>query len=337
MIVKVDMLNIERACQSPRALQALTGVSRAEFEQLGRRFTTVVGEHRGKRHYKRMPGAGRKPTLRTLPAKLFFILFSRKCYPPFDVAGSLFEVDRSRACRWVGDWLPLLEAVLGQAAVLPARQIRSVEEFLQRFPEVHDLFIDGTERPTQRPQKARGPRARYSGKKKRHTVKNGIGNEATKRIVLLGETPGGRVQDSPLLQASGWLPQLPEGLRLGMDRGFQGIEQAAPQLVVFQPPKKPRGGRLPQWAQELNGLTAKVRVLAEHASGGVKRLRCRIEVYRNRRKALEDPLMVIGCGLWNLHLRQAEQGEIRLQLACFSNFATRLLSKAIAASSILLS
>jgi hypothetical protein len=299
------MLNIERAFQSPRALQALTGVSRVEFEQLEKRFTTVVSERRGKRRYKRRPGAGRKHTLRALPAKLFFILFYLKCYPTFDVAGLLFEVDRSRACRWVGDWLPLLEAVLGQAAVLPARQIRSVEEFLQRFPEVHDLFLDGTERPTQRPQKPRRQRARYSGKKKRHTVKNVIGNAATKRIVLLGETQGGRVHDYPLRQASGWLPQLPEGLRLWVDRGFQGIEHAAPQLVVFQPRKKPRGGSLPPWAQALNGLTAKVRVLAEHAIGGVKRLRCLTDVYRNRRKTLEDHLMMVGCGLWNLHLQQA--------------------------------
>src|SRR5262245_61711991 len=299
------MLNIARAFQAPRVLQALRGVSQAEFEQLERRFTALLGEQRAKRRYKRLPGAGRKHTLRTLRAKLFFLLFYLQCYPTFDVAGILFEVDRSRACRWVGDWLPLLETVLGRAAVLPARQLRSVAEFLQRFPEVQDLFLDGTERPTQRPQQARRQRARYSGKKKRHTVKNVIGSDAPKRVVLLGETQGGRVHDYPLLQASGWLPQLPEGLRLWVDRGFQGVEHAAPQLVVFQPRKKPRGGRLPKWAQALNGLTAKVRVLAEHAMGGIKRLRCLTDVYRNRRKTLEDQLMVVGCGLWNLHLQQA--------------------------------
>jgi len=299
------MLNIERALHSPRALQALTGVSRTGFEQLENRFTAVVGEQRAKRRYKRAPGAGRKHTLRTLRAKLFFLLLYLKCYPTFDVAGLLFEVDRSRACRWVGAWLPLLEAVLGRAAVLPARQIRSVAEFLQRFPEVQDLFLDGTERPTQRPQQAGQQRARYSGKKKRHTIKNVIGNDATKRIVLLGETQGGRVHDYPLLQASGWLPQLPAGLRLWVDRGFQGIEQAAPQLAVFQPSKKPRGGRLPRWARGLNRLVAKVRVRAEHAIAGIKRLRCLTDVYRNRRKTLEDRLMVVGCGLWNLHLQQA--------------------------------
>ena len=166
------MLNLERALRSPRALQALTGVSRAGFEQLESRFTEIVGEQRAKRRAKRAPGAGRKHTLRTLRAKLFFLLLYLKCYPTFDVAGFLFAVDRSRACRWVGEWLPLLEAVLGRAAVLPARQVRSVAEFLQRFPEVQDLFVDGTERPTQRPQQPARQRARYSGKKKRHTVKN---------------------------------------------------------------------------------------------------------------------------------------------------------------------
>jgi hypothetical protein len=134
------------------ALQALTGVSEAEFEQLERLLSAVIKEQRAKRHYRRTPVAGRKHALRTLCAKVVFLLFYLKCYPTFDVAGILFEVDRSRACRWVGDWLPLWEAVLGQATVLPARQIRSVEEFLQRFPEVHDLFTDGTERPIQRSQ-----------------------------------------------------------------------------------------------------------------------------------------------------------------------------------------
>src|SRR5262245_130145 len=127
------MLNIERALRSPRAVQALTGVSRTSFEQVERRFAAVVGEQRAPRRYKRAPGAGRKHTLGTLRAKLFFLLLYLKCYPTFDVAGILFEVDRSRACRWVGAWLPLLEAVLGRAAGLPARPSRAVAWLLPCF------------------------------------------------------------------------------------------------------------------------------------------------------------------------------------------------------------
>ena len=78
-----------------------------------------------------------------------------------------------------------------------------------------------------------------------------------------------------------------------------------PPLQVFQPYKKPRGESLPRWAQGLNRLVATVRVRAAHAIAGIKRLRCLTDIYRNRRAAMEDHLMMVGCGLWNLHLQQA--------------------------------
>ena len=73
------MLNSARAFRAPRVLQALSGVSRAEFAQLEERFREVVGEQRAKRRDKRRPGAGRQHTLRTLRGKLFCILFYLKC------------------------------------------------------------------------------------------------------------------------------------------------------------------------------------------------------------------------------------------------------------------
>ena len=71
-------------------------------------------------------------------------------------------------------FLPVLEAVLGRACVLPRRKIASVEEFLHYFLEVKDLLIDGTERPTQRPSGKNRSR-RYSGKKRTHTRKALVG------------------------------------------------------------------------------------------------------------------------------------------------------------------
>jgi len=58
-------------------------------------------------------------------------------------------------------WLPVLETVLGWQAVLPQRRAGSIEEFIQRFPAVKDVFIDGTERPVQRPQQAKAQRELY--------------------------------------------------------------------------------------------------------------------------------------------------------------------------------
>ena len=92
--------------------------------------------------------------------------FTSKCYPAFDLAGFFFDVDRSRTWHWVQDLLPNLEKALDWQVVLPKRKIRTVEEFMQHLPEIKDVFIDGTERPVQRPQRAKAQRKHYSGKQK---------------------------------------------------------------------------------------------------------------------------------------------------------------------------
>ena len=64
----------------------------------------------------------------------------------------LYGVHRSRAHRWTQDLLPVLEQTLGYQMILPERQIHEVEGFFQRFPTAQTLFVDGSERPTYRPQ-----------------------------------------------------------------------------------------------------------------------------------------------------------------------------------------
>ncbi|MGK7922653.1 MAG: transposase family protein, partial [Trichodesmium sp.] len=49
---------------------------------------------------QRSVGGGRKARLRTSKDKLFYILFYFKCYPTFDLASILFDIDRSQAHHW---------------------------------------------------------------------------------------------------------------------------------------------------------------------------------------------------------------------------------------------
>jgi hypothetical protein len=78
----------------------------------------------------------------------------------------LFNFDRSCAHEWVHRLLPVLETTLGCKQVLPVRQLRSVEEFLERFSDVKEVILDGTERPVQRPKNPEKQKEHYSGKKK---------------------------------------------------------------------------------------------------------------------------------------------------------------------------
>jgi len=61
---------------------------------------------------QRALGGGRKARLRTPQDKLFYILLYFKCYPTFDLAGLLFDLDRAQAHHWMHRLQPILEELL---------------------------------------------------------------------------------------------------------------------------------------------------------------------------------------------------------------------------------
>jgi hypothetical protein len=145
---KNSMVNVELAFKNNRLMKALTGMTIEEFNGLLPEFERVLTKHFNRTDRQRAIGGGRKGALITLKHKLFFILFYLKIYPTFDLGGFIFGVDKSQPCTWYPFLLSILEEVLKRKCVLPKRKIRSMEEFIQAFPEVKDIFIDGTERRT---------------------------------------------------------------------------------------------------------------------------------------------------------------------------------------------
>ena len=137
------MIEINRAVKDDRMMRAVIGMGQKEFSQLLERFTPFAKRISYRRERKREPGAGRPHTLSTPSEKLFYMLFYMKCYPTFDVAGFFFGVDKTQTKRWVDELRSKLEKTLGKAMTLPERKIRSVKEFLERFPAVKELLIDG--------------------------------------------------------------------------------------------------------------------------------------------------------------------------------------------------
>ena len=165
------MININKALKNNRVLKSLTGLSIEKFKELIPYFETILKEDNGKRiqndkNRQRKEGGGSKPTLENSEAKLFYILFYVKVYPTFDLAGFIFDVNRSQTNRWMHKLLPILEKALDRRVVLPKRKIENVEAFIKSFPEVKDLFIDGTERRVERSSEYKKQKLDYSGKKK---------------------------------------------------------------------------------------------------------------------------------------------------------------------------
>lgn len=299
------MLDLERIFQQDRVMRAMTGLNYVAFEALLAGFIPIYHASlvRPGMVRKRAAGGGRKATLNSSQAKLFYILLYCKCYPTFDLLGVLFNFDRSCAHDWVHRLLPLLEATLGHKQVLPARQVRSMAEFLTQFPDVEVLIIDGTERPVQRPQDPDKQEAHYSGKKKRHTRKHITGSTREKRVILLTPAQPGRVHDKRQLDEAQLVENIPDEVAIEGDLGFQGLEKEYDN--VHLPHKKPRGKELSPQQKAENRIFSGQRVKCEHAHAGIKRYNSTTVVYRNRVTDFDDRLMLVATGLWNFYLEAA--------------------------------
>ena len=301
------MMNLEKLLKSDRLTKALTGLSPQEFTDLLVTFTERLLSKKRQSYYgnpnrERKPGGGRKGRLKTVADKLFFILFYYKQYPTYDVLGFLYDCNRSNPCRRQQFLSTVLESALGKKLVLPKRQLRSVEDFFKAFPEAKEIFLDGTERPIQRPKDKERQKANYSGKKHRHTRKNLIISTRDKRVGFLGKTVEGKKHDFAILKAQAPPRYIPTGIRQRVDLGFKGYQKQYPNHTVSIPERKPRTRELSETIKEQNKRKSKIRVLVEHAIGGIKRFRITTDVFRNRLKGFDDKVMLLSCGLWNYHL-----------------------------------
>lgn len=295
-------MNTTTIFKNQRLSRALTGVSHAEFNTLLPLFTQAVEEDdrlRSKatqRHF----GGGAKGKLTTIEHKLFFILVYIKTYPTFDFFGFVCNMHRSRAHRNVIKLTKSLEKALGRKIVMPEKRIASMKEFLEKFPEAKDLFVDGVERPIERPRDVKKQNKLYSGKKKRHMKKSIIVVTEKRKILILTQTKSGRRHDKRLADKASLFEHIPEEVALWTDTGFQGILKQHSNTLI--PKKGSKKNPLTIFEKEENHIISSFRVVVEHAIAGLKRFKAYGDIWRNKIQNLDDTVMRIVAGLWNLHI-----------------------------------
>lgn len=296
-------MNIAKLKRNPRAMKALTGFSYDEFINLVPVFEqTIVAIKMEEPRRQRKVGGGQKGKLKTAEQKLFFTLFYLKTYPTFDVLACFFDRGRGRSCESVHFFMRALEKALGRKLALPKRKISSIEEFMEAFPDVRDVFIDGTERRVEKPKKKKKQNKLYSGKKKSATRKNIIVADEKKRVLVLTPTKSGRRHDKRLADKVLLAEHIPEDIAAWTDTGFKGIERVHENTVM--PKKATKKNPLTDEQKRENRLISSFRIVAEHAIGGIKRLRSVSDTYRNKKANLDDTFMLLAAGIWNFHLQQ---------------------------------
>jgi hypothetical protein len=306
-------LRATEVVKRPALLGRLTGLSVAEFERLlepfAREYQQQVIEPRVRApHRVRGVGGGQKGALPEVGDKLLFILMYSRLYPLLIVQGMFFGMAESKACKWVGILLPVLDAALGRSHLRPKRaQGRSLEEIIEEFPELKELGVltDGTERPIRRPKDAQQQKEAYSGKKKRHTKKHvTLTHPKTQYILAASAEANGSKHDKKIFDEAALSCTTP--IPISADSGFQGLEVG--QAVVITPIKRkrkkkgePREELTPAQKEHNRGL-AKTRISIEHSNAGFKRNHSVTEILRNTRQGISDRLMLIAMGLHNLRV-----------------------------------
>jgi hypothetical protein len=302
------MTNYTRLSRKPKQFHALIGYTLEEFRALLPAFVTSFLAYvqaytlTGKRRQKRRYVAYKNSPLPTMEDKLLFILMYLRKAPTQDLFGEVFGMPQPVVNRWVHVLHPCLNRALAELGELPARtasELQVAHDAVKVYFSRRDTFVqDGTERPIQRPKDQEVQKNYYSGKKKRHTVKNNVLVNAQAKIAWLSATCEGKKHDKKIADESPLT--LPQDSRLYQDTGFQGF--TLPGVTILQPKKKPRGGQLTAEEKERNREIARVRIRVEHAIGGVKRYRIVKDQLRNWKQDFRDRVMETCCGLHNFRL-----------------------------------
>jgi len=298
------MINFNALKRNPTVFQSFTGQTVLAFYQLLQSFEQAYEDDLLDREQTRSTprqregGGGRTGAFKRLEDKLVFILFYFKFYPVQEVQGFFFGMGQSQAWEWIHRLTPILNRALGYEKQLPARKTRDVQQVLENCLGL-EFIIDGTERPIRRPKDKERRKKYYSGKKKRHTLKNNVVSEKrTRKVKVLSETCEGKKHDKKLADEQDL--HFPKGSKVWKDTGFQGYEPE--DVITYQPKKKPKGKELTLEEKEQNRLISSERIGVEHSIGGVKVFAIVREIYPNMTIGFEDLIMETACGLHNLRL-----------------------------------
>lgn len=294
-------MNLDYLLKHPSLFPAVIGITQEQFETLLVPFTRAYTKWWYRKAWSidriRAVGGGAKSKLQTVREKLLFILFYYKTYPTFRLASVLFGVDKETIHRWKVCLDAVLWMALGHQLTLPKKNVRTMAGMMEICPDLQNFLVDATERPIQRPK--RNQAFFYSGKKKRHTIKNQVMvSPHTKKILALSKTVEGKRHDKQLCDDDGVILRAPPGATGGGDSGYEGIRELNPCIKVVLPFKKPRGKDLSAPQKETNRVFSSVRVRVEHVIGTLKTFDILAERFRGR-NPLEDPSLKNIAALYN--------------------------------------
>ena len=285
---------------------AMTGVTVDVFNKLLPYFEEAHQEYLSRYHMNGKPRSGyrqyvmyKNSPLPCLEERLAFILSYIKLNPLQEHHADLFDIEQKQCYEFVHCLRLILHKALESANCAPAQTDSELQKKLSEFNEKEEMVLlhDATDREIPRPQDSDSQKEHYSGKKKRHTVKNALIISATCTILFASQTFSGRIHDKTIADTAYNIPPV---FTLFQDSGYQGYAPFG--VEIIQPQKKPEGKELTKGQRDKNREISAKRVRVEHTIGSVKRARIVKDECRVRKNKFIENIFATCAAMHNFRI-----------------------------------
>jgi hypothetical protein len=309
------MFSFKRLSRQPRNFQRFTGLKVEAFEKLVAELRPVYIKLQQRQlarpQRQRKAGGGRKFSL-GLEERLVLTLMYLRLYVSQTLLGYMFDLDDSNVSREINErMMPSLKAVLPvpmqDELLTPSvqahakKRIGTLKELLEVYPEFKEILVDATEQEVPKPKDKLARKQRYSGKKKRHTLKSQVA--VSNRLVLhLSRSVAGSVHDFSLLRATGIVYTLQtQGCKVRLDKGYEGVEDTYPDADIAKPKRAQRNYELNLLEKLFNQLLSSLRMPVEHTFAFLQKFTILAGIYRGPTHRYDDTFLVVA-GLSNFRI-----------------------------------
>jgi hypothetical protein len=281
------LFSYERLSKKPQLFTSFTGLTVQEFDDIyEKKVTKRYAKHEIQRLSKskdreREIGAGRHFKLNKRDRFVMLLVYYR-LYITYTLAGFLFDLDqKSNICRDIQK----IESLIRQCIPIPqktynnTKRLKTLEAVEKYFPGLM-AFTDCTEQQIPRPVDNKRRKMYYSGKKKRHTIKNQITVNNRGYILHKIGYKKGRKHDYDIYKKDHFIT--PKQVVNVVDLGYLGVEKDFPEQLSTLPFKKQRNQFLSDDEKEYNKIHSKKRIIVEHTISRLKKYRIQSEVFRNK-------------------------------------------------------
>jgi hypothetical protein len=280
------LLSYERLSRKPRLFKSFTGLSVKQFDDIYKEIESKYEKYEikrlsYKRNRERAVGGGRRFKL-VVKDRVILVLVYYRLYITYTLTGFLFDLDQSNVCRDIEKIERLIRSCLPipQKLYKVTKRLKTKEEVEQYFPGFM-AFTDCSEQPIPRPKNRLRRRLYYSGKRKKHTVKNLYTvNQKELIIYKTKHKQVGRKHDYKVYKDNH--PNIPKDVTSMYDLGFFGVETDYSKQKSSLPIKSKKNQILTKKEEEYNRNHSSRRIVVEHAICRLKKYRIMNDVFRNR-------------------------------------------------------